>query len=196
MSSSSIRRQLLSIGAKLRSRLTLSSLRPLPVFLGLSSNGRSICINPQAFHIPYADPTTDPTTDPTSDVDPTSTSSDPASSTLKYRYAQNLNYFLTNYILLLFLTTLIISLSHPLMLLILSALLTLHFLLSKSSHPSRSILKSTLQIASGYYVIFHVLTKICTIIFITLVFVGVHAGVRRPVRNEKEQGDQSKVEGV
>jgi hypothetical protein len=88
--SKDVKHRLLTIIQKLRSRLTLTHLRPLPLFLGLTPN---TCLSPTAYALPSS------------------------ALALRSNVTSNLGFFLTNYILILLLNALIISLSHPLMLL-------------------------------------------------------------------------------
>ena len=101
-SSTKIRAQLTSISSKLMSRVNLATLRPLPEFLGTSAT--TFCIDARAF------------TPPAQHADNT------APEKIRNRLSLNLSYFASNYFGIFISVSVIIGLSHPVMLFWLSVI--------------------------------------------------------------------------
>ena len=87
-------------GGKLRSRVTLDSLRPLPQFLGIAPN---LCLSAGAF------------TPPVAHMDKSTIEK------VKSRVSLNISFFLTNYMFLSIGVGLVVALSHPGMLISVTA---------------------------------------------------------------------------
>lgn len=90
----SMRLQIGSTVAKLRSRTTIDTIRPLPVFLGLNP-GNDLMVSPKAFSSPA----------PTMDLS--------CLGKTKQRVKVNFGYFLSNYVLITAMTAVVVALMHP-----------------------------------------------------------------------------------
>lgn len=88
------------LGHHSTSKITMDTLRPLPLFLGLA--GSSLCIAADAFSSPIA-------------LHQGSNKS--SADKIRSRMSRNLNFFSTNYALLTVGTVLVVALMHPVMLL-------------------------------------------------------------------------------
>jgi len=88
-----VRLQLSSWAARVQSRVSVETLRPLPVFLGLSATG--LCLSATAF------------------TPPVTRVSKVSHQKIKSRVQLNFAYFLTNYVLLAAMTGLVVALMHP-----------------------------------------------------------------------------------
>jgi len=89
---------LISFFSQWKDRITPDTLRPLPVFLGIT--GPSFCFSPQAF------------TPPTTHLDKNSREK------VQLRMKLNFTYFLTNYALIASGTSIVITLMNPIMIMI------------------------------------------------------------------------------
>lgn len=96
-----IRLYMTSVMIRLRDRVTMDTLRPLPMFLGLS--GPSWCLSPGAF------------APPTKHVDKSMVEK------IRARVRLNFAFFLSNYALVAFGVAVVVALSHPGMLLFVGA---------------------------------------------------------------------------
>lgn len=81
----------------LKSRVSLSTLRPLPVFLGLQEAGDGVFLSQDAF------------------APPNNLNAD-ALTKIKSRVKENLSFFLTNYCLIVAMVAVVVALMHPVML--------------------------------------------------------------------------------
>ncbi|GMI32172.1 hypothetical protein TeGR_g11848 [Tetraparma gracilis] len=208
-------RQLTTIGEKLRARLTLSTLRPLPLFLGFSStDSGAVCLSPTAYTLPLGAAPPTPSKAPRA----------PPSS-LSARLALNLNYFLTNYLLLSFLALLIISLTHPLVLFYCAGTGLLwygHTALLASSPTlvvaGRDVFSSLLSPKRRTYIcslvtlvvfLFYALLPLVTVLSVSAGLCGAHAALRDPRDieawergggrgggEEEEEGEEEPLKGA
>jgi len=101
---------LISFFSQWKDRITLDTLRPLPVFFGIT--GPAFCMAPNAF------------TPPTTHWDKNTTEK------IQQRIKLNFAYFLTNYALIAFGTSIVITLLHPIMIMFIGII----FLLWKIHH--------------------------------------------------------------
>lgn len=163
-----------SFFVRMISRVSLDTLRPLPMFLGLNP-GAGFCLSGQAF------------TPPIKKIDKSTYEK------IKNRFQTNFAYFLTNYVLIASMTALIIALMHPgmvLFLFILYCLWTLHtFLLRNQLIIFNISIHSLLTVQQRFYSLFIITTIITiwkclkpTIIFllITNIIICTHAFMRDP----------------
>ncbi|GMH68077.1 hypothetical protein TrRE_jg10081 [Triparma retinervis] len=141
--------------------MTLTHLRPLPLFLGLTPN---TCLSPTAYAIPSS------------------------ASSLRSNFNANMAFFLTNYTLILLLNALIISLSHPIMLLMCSLVSSLWYLhrvtvnvplpppLSPHLTPFRRTV--VLLAATLYVFLSYCMVPLLAVLGVTAAVCGAHAAGR------------------
>jgi hypothetical protein len=161
-----IQRDILSYLAKSRERLTLDTLRPLPVVLGI--RGNNFCIQPTAFTLPssHIDRTLPPK--------------------LTHRMKVNVAYFLTNYVVIAACVSIIVCLLHPMMMFWMCVVSSVwyihHYMLTVSSssgeereEPIILFGKNIHEIISPYNrsVIAMLLTVVVAVFFVFLPFVSV-----------------------
>jgi hypothetical protein len=128
----SLRLHLLSAIAQLRSKVSMRTLRPLPVFLGLQATEDDVFELSQDAFVP-----------------PQNLNTADAFSKVKTRVRENLNFFATNYCMIAAMTALVVTLMHPMMLIVVSLVYGLwlahdylirHELVLFTSIPIQSIL--------------------------------------------------------
>lgn len=135
----SIRLYLATSVAQLRSRVSIDTIRPLPVFLGLNS-GNDISVSPKAFSSP-------------------STTLDVSCPLRIWRRVQlNFSFFLSNYALVAFMTSIVVALMHPVMLLILSIVYSLWwmhgFLIRHEVVVFGTSIQNLMTVQQRFYVLF------------------------------------------
>jgi hypothetical protein len=177
-----MRLQLSSMAARIMSRVSVETLRPLPTFLGLDK-GVGFCLSPHAF------------TPPVKKVDKS------AFEKTKNRVMLNFNFFLSNYVLLAGLTGLVIALMHPGMVFFLAivySLWTLHGFLIRHQLVLFGIpVHALLTVQQRFYILFTItsivvvwkcLTPTLTFITITTLMILTHALLRDPKDVEEKNG--------
>lgn len=152
-----------------RERITMDTLRPLPVFLGISS---SLCISSEAF------------SPPSKHLDKDATE--------KYlqRINANFSYFLTNYVFIAASTTIVVALMHPIMIMyigIIWLLWSTHYVIIENnievifwinwSVELRSII---LKMLTAVVIVYSCLVPVFIMLGVTGVIVTVHAVMRDP----------------
>ena len=169
-----LRLRLSALTARWSRRVTVETLRPLPVFLGIHPVG--LCLSPGAFTPPVrqlADKTTP--------------------EKVQSRLRLNLAYFLTNYVLLVALVAIVVALMHPGMLLVLGlvwSFWSLHTFLIKHELVVFGVqVHSLLTIQQRFYgllamttlvVLWKCLVPALTVIVLSTVLVLTHAVLRDP----------------
>jgi PRA1 family protein len=174
----SIRLYMASLSARLQSRVSMETLRPLPVFLGVNPVG--ICLSAGAF------------TPPVKKVDKASPEK------IKGRLLLNFAFFLSNYALLATVVALVVALMHPGMLLFLAivwALWGLHSYLIRNELILFGLpVHSLLTVQQRFYVLFAITSMVViwkclmpTIIFasISTLLILAHAILRDPKHIEQ-----------
>jgi PRA1 family protein len=177
-----MRLQMSSMAARIMSRVSVDTLRPLPTFLGLDK-GVGFCLSPQAF------------TPPVKKVDKS------APEKVKNRVLLNFNFFLSNYVLLAGLTGLVIALMHPGMVFFLAivyGLWTLHGFLIRHQLVLFGIpVHALLTVQQRFYILFTITSIVViwkclapTLIFlsITTLIILTHALLRDPKDVEAKNG--------
>lgn len=178
----SLRLHMSSMAARIMSRVSVDTLRPLPTFLGLDK-GVGFCLSPQAF------------TPPIKKVDKSSPEK------VKNRVLLNFNFFLSNYALMAALTGLVIALMHPGMvffLVIVYCLWTLHSFLIRNQLVLFGVpVHALLTVQQRFYILFVITTIVVvwkcltpTLIFvsITSLMILTHALLRDPKDVEAKNG--------
>jgi hypothetical protein len=169
-----LRLQLSGFVARIQSRVSVDTIRPLPVFLGLNA-GAGFCLSPQAF------------TPPVRKFDKNTPEK------IKSRVRLNCAYFLSNYALLAAMTGLVVALMHPTMVFfvgIVYGLWSLHsFLIRNQLVVFGVAIHALLNVQQRFYLLF-VITSLVVIIYClapTLVFLVIsglliltHALLRDP----------------
>jgi PRA1 family protein len=167
-----MRLQLSSLAARIQSRVSVDTIRSLPVFLGLSATG---CLSPVAF------------TPPVRKMDKSSFEK------VKSRVKLNFAYFLSNYVLLAAITAIVVALMHPGMVFFLGlvyALWTIHgFLIRKELVLFGMQVHAILTVQQRFYALFVITTLVVvmkclkpTIIFLSIsgLMIVSHALLRDP----------------
>jgi hypothetical protein len=138
-----MRFHLSSLYAKIVSRVSVDTLRPLPMFLGLNP-GAGFCLSPLAF------------TPPVKKMDKGTPEK------IKSRVRLNFAFFLTNYVLVAAMTGLVVALMHPGMVFFLAlvyGLWTLHAFLIRNQVDVFGInVSSLLTVQQRFYVLFTITT--------------------------------------
>jgi hypothetical protein len=136
----SVRFTVASFFAKLRSRASIDTIRPLPTFLGLQPSGSEIAVNPKAFS------------------SPSQTMDRSLPNKLKTRVKANCSYFLSNYVLVAAMTAIVVALMHPGMLFVLAivyALWTFHAYLIRHEVVCFGVhVQNLMTVQQRFYVLF------------------------------------------
>lgn len=161
--------------SRLRGRVTMDTLRPLPVFLGVT--GPAFCLSAGAF------------TPPSRHIDKT------APEKIRARISLNFAFFLTNYALLALGVSLVVALMHPKMILyvgVVWAFWWLHIFVDKNhiplvafgrdlgaviTAPRRSL---ALSIITVIVAVFHCLVPVLSVVSISGLLILLHAVMRDP----------------
>eukprot|EP00978_Attheya_sp_CCMP212_P015655 scaffold40342_cov61-Attheya_sp.AAC.8 len=198
VSADHLRAYLLSMATRMRERITMDTIRPLPLFLGVT--GPSFCFSAGAF------------TPPSRHMDKTSFEK------VHGRISLNFAYFASNYALLFLGVSLVVALSHPGMLLYLGMLWTLwyvsNFLTDHDipivifGHDVGQVITSQKRTAFLTYlsvviVIWKCLLPMLSVILISVVMILFHAIMRDPKHIESssafslrsEDSDEDEEEG-
>jgi PRA1 family protein len=189
-----MRLQLSSFAARIQSRVSVDTLRPLPMFLGLNS-GAGFCLSSQAF------------TPPVRKMDKATPEK------IRSRVKLNFAFFLSNYVLLAAMTAIVVALMHPGMVLFLAivyGLWKLHAFLIRNQLVVFGIqVHALLTVQQRFYLLFAITTLVVvwkcltpTLIFISIsgLMVLSHALLRDPkdvdsFGSEKHDSDEEDVEG-
>jgi hypothetical protein len=169
-----LRLQLSGFVARIQSRVSVETIRPLPVFLGLNA-GAGFCLSPQAF------------TPPVRKFDKNTPEK------IKSRVRLNCAYFLSNYALLAAMTGLVVALMHPTMVFfvgIVYGLWSLHSFLIRNQLVVFGVsIHALLNVQQRFYLLF-IITSLVVIIYClapTLIFLVIsgllivtHALLRDP----------------
>jgi hypothetical protein len=103
----SLRLHLLSTMAQLKSKVSMRTLRPLPVFLGIQATDEEDVY--ELSRDAYVTPSL-----------PQNINSVDAFTKVKHRVRENLHFFATNYCMIAAMTALVVTLMHPMMILVVS----------------------------------------------------------------------------
>lgn len=177
-----------SFAARAMSRVSLDTLRSLPMFLGLNP-GAGFCLSAQAF------------TPPVKKMDKGTPEK------IRSRVKMNFAFFLTNYVLIAAMTALVVALMHPGMVFFLAliyVLWTLHaFLLRNQLVLFGIAVHSILTVQQRFYSLFTLTTIVVmwkclkpTIIFLAIsgVIICFHALLRDPKHIESSHDPQSSAD--
>lgn len=170
----SMRLHMSSFAARVMSRVSVDTLRSLPMFLGLNP-GAGFCLSPHAF------------TPPVKKVDKSTPEK------IRSRVKMNFAFFLTNYVLIAAMTAIIVALMHPGMvffMLILYAFWSLHsFLIRNQLVIFGFAVHSIMSVQQRFYFLFTITTIVTiwkclrpTIIFVAIsgLIICFHAFLRDP----------------
>lgn len=168
-----IRMQLSALAARLQTRVSMETLRPLPVFLGITPT--AMCLSAGAF------------TPPVRKMDKSSYGK------IRSRIKLNLAYFLSNYALVAVAVGVVVALMHPSMLLFLAAcagLWSLHSLMIRQEVVVFGLnIGNLLSIQQRFYLIFTITSIVVilkclgpTLIFLLIssLLIVTHAFLRDP----------------
>lgn len=166
---------------RLSERITLDTLRPLPLFLGIQESGHSFCLSAGAF-------TTIPPADDQKSV----------WDQLHTRLALNVALFLTNYALVAGGVAIVIALLHPGMLLVLAAVSALwwchdyliHQTVTVGSHNIGTLLSinqrsTALTILTVVAIVWKCLIPVVSFLVVSGILIGLHAISRDPQHIEQ-----------
>lgn len=175
----SFRLQLATITARVQSKVSVESLRPLPVFLGLRDSSQGLHFSFSSFSTPR-------------------TATD-----IQTRLRRNADYFLSNYVLVASMVAMVVTILHYEMIMavgIVYGLWMLHWYLIQHSVVVGGVaLHALLTVQQRFYVLFVIsvvaimwecLVPVVLIVGISALLVGVHAVLRTPV-----SGDDMMVNG-
>lgn len=189
-----LRLQLSSFAARIQSRVSVDTLRPLPMFLGLNS-GAGFCFSSSAF------------TPPVRKMDKGTPEK------IRSRVKLNFAFFISNYALLAAITALIVALMHPGMVFFLAIVYFLwkaHTFLIRNQFILFGIeVHSLLSIKQRFYFLFTITTLVVvwkclapTLIFMAISFFMImsHALMRDPkdvesFGSEHHDSDEEDIEG-
>jgi len=172
-------------------RINIDTLRPLPIFLGIT--GPSFCFSPEAFN------------PPSKHWDKSTTEK------IRLRLRLNLAYFLTNYVFILLGTTLVVTLTHPIMIMYLGILWLLwqiHKMISQHNIPLVLMgydigeyfgTESRRWILYGFtacVVIFHCLVPFLTVVVVSSFLILSHAVLRDPKQIDLQGGAKGALRHV
>mmetsp|Transcript_34231 Transcript_34231/g.63310 ORF Transcript_34231/g.63310 Transcript_34231/m.63310 type:complete len:239 (-) Transcript_34231:128-844(-) len=173
---------LVSLLSRWQERITLDTLRPLPLFLGIT--GPAFCLSPEAFN------------PPSRHFDKT------APEKLWARLRLNLTFFLTNYTVVLFGTALVVALMHPGMILyvgVISAMWWFHTFTLKNDIPLVAFGRDLgdfltperrsafLSLLSAFVGVSKCLVPVLSVLGISSLIIITHAVLRDPKHIESSQ---------
>jgi hypothetical protein len=177
----SIRLHATSWAARVQSRISLDTLRPLPVFLGI--NPLNSCLSAEAF------------TPPVKKIDKSSHEK------IKSRMKLNFAFFVSNYALVAAMVAVVVALMHPGMILSLGLIWGLwtfhHFLIRHELTVFGIAVHSLLTIQQRFYFLFSLTTIVVvwkcltpTLLFsaISSLIIAIHAFLRDPKHIESSAG--------
>jgi PRA1 family protein len=180
----SMRLALSSFAARVSSRVSVDTLRSLPMFLGLNP-GAGFCLSPLAF------------TPPVKKMDKGTPEK------IRSRVKMNFAYFLSNYVLIASMTAIVIALMHPGMvffLILLYLLWTLHAFLIRNQLVIFNIgIHSLLSVQQRFYGLFVMTTIVIiwkclrpTLLFFTItsLLIMTHALLRDPKHIESSHSEK------
>ncbi|KAI2496989.1 PRA1 family protein [Fragilaria crotonensis] len=181
VTSETLRLYVASVFLRLSDRITLDTLRPLPLFLGIQESGHSFCLSAGAF-------TTIPPADDQKSV----------WDQLHTRLALNVALFLTNYALVAGGVAIVIALLHPGMLLVLAAVSALwwchdyliHQTVTVGSHNIGTLLSinqrsMALTILTVVAIVWKCLIPVVSFLVVSGILIGLHAISRDPQHIEQ-----------
>lgn len=168
----SMRLYFATIFAQMRSRVSIETIRPLPVFLGLNP-GNELAVAPKAFSSPLR----------------TIDRSCPGK--LQQRIKVNCTYFLSNYVLVASMTALVVALMHPGMLITVAVVYGLWwvhgFLIRHELILFGIAVQNLMTVQQRFYVLF-IITALCIafaclvpaliFVFISTLIIVCHASLR------------------
>lgn len=190
-----MRLQLSSFAARLQSRISVDTLRPLPMFLGLNSVVAGFCFSASAF------------TPPVRKVDKTTPEK------IRSRVKLNFAFFVSNYALVAAMVALVIALMHPGMVFfvaIVYSLWQMHAFLIRNQFNLFGVdVHSLLTIKQRFYVLFTITSLVVlwkcltpTLMFLTIssLLIMSHALLRDPkdveaFSNDRQDSDDDDIEG-
>lgn len=181
--SESMRVYVSSVLQRLSERISLNTLRPLPVFLGIT--GHSFCLSAGAFTPPKEEKKT-------------------LVESIRTRVALNGAFFLTNYALVAFGVAVVVALLHPGMLLVISVVCTLWWLhdylinheLKVGSRNLGTVLSITqrstiLSVLTALAVIWKCLFPLVSFVVVSGILILLHAIMRDPQHIQSTQYDDA-----